>query len=120
MRERTLEFRSKVEQLPNANNQIMLISAIIVRFEDEPRRSERGAARIVERMLGKGTKLEVTRAVMGGGRDAIGTFRIGGLENGSKLISHLRPNAGRRQVRSVCKRSRGSYHCSDIDCSVIW
>lgn len=80
--ERALEFRSKSEQLPSSKNQAVLISTIVSRFSDQPTRFEKCAARIAEMMLGPGTKSEVTRAVRDGGRDALGTFRIGGSENG--------------------------------------
>lgn len=80
--ERTIEFRSKEEQQPKSRNQHALIYEIVSTFKNEPTRFERCAARITEMMLGQGTILEVTRPVRDGGRDGVGTFRIGRQESG--------------------------------------
>lgn len=80
--ERTVDIRSKAEQLPKNRGQNTLIQAIISTFKDEPTRFEHCACRITEMMLGQGAWLKVTQPFRDGGRDAVGIHRIGRQENG--------------------------------------
>jgi len=80
--ERTTEFRTKLEQLPQTENHRAIIRELLGWFGDEPVRFEKCAGRIAEMQLGQNTNLNVTRPTRDGGRDATGSFRIGGLANG--------------------------------------
>lgn len=79
--ERTLEFRTKEEQLPNSEKDIKIINTIKSYFECDPTKFEICAGEIAKLMLKNISSIDVTRPTRDGGRDAIGKFRIGNGES---------------------------------------
>jgi len=80
--ERSLEHRSKDEQLPNTKKNWKLIETITNYFSEDHIRFEACAAHIADMELGQTTNMTVTRGSRDGGRDAIGKFQLGQSENG--------------------------------------
>ena len=74
---RTVEHRSREEQLPADKAGLARIKTIQKYFEDDPVRFEACAAKIAELMIGEIAAIDITRPTRDGGRDAIGKFRIG-------------------------------------------
>lgn len=75
---RSLEYRKREEQLPADPRGASLVARIHEYFSGEPTRFEACAARIAEMMLPAiAGKMDLTRAVRDGGRDATGFYRIG-------------------------------------------
>ena len=74
---RTLEHRSKAEQLPNDAEGRAMVSAIHQAFVDRPHGFEHVAAALARLMLPDIAVMDVTRPSRDGGRDAIGKLRIG-------------------------------------------
>jgi hypothetical protein len=75
---RSVEYRSREEQLPQDALGRAIIGSIHSYFKDDPYRFEACAAKIAEIMLpGIAGKLDLTRPVRDGGRDAVGRYRIG-------------------------------------------
>lgn len=74
---RTIEHRSREEQLPVDSIGIARVAAIQKYFEGDPVRFEACAAKIAELMIGDIATIDLTRPTRDGGRDAIGKFRIG-------------------------------------------
>jgi hypothetical protein len=110
---RSLEHRTKIEQLPCSPDDVAIIRAIHHFFRDRPHDFESCAGALARLMLPDISELDVTRPSRDGGRDAIGKLRLGrgvasilvdfaleakcyGLENAvgvremSRLISRLR------------------------------
>jgi len=77
MATRSLEYRSKAEQLPHEEEGTAIIQAIREYFKDNPHAFEHCAAAITRLMLPDVTVLDVTRPSRDGGRDAVGQMRVG-------------------------------------------
>lgn len=74
---RSLEIRTKEEQLPSASDE-SLLRVIIEKFSTYPQGFEACAAEIVRLFLGANVvSIDLTRAVRDGGRDAFGKYLIG-------------------------------------------
>lgn len=75
---RTLQHRTREEQLPADPLGIALVRKVRDRFREEPVRFEACAARLAEMMLPAiSGSVDLTRASRDGGRDAVGHYRIG-------------------------------------------
>jgi hypothetical protein len=75
--ERSLEYRTRVEQLPQDVAGRAIVAAIHSRFEDAPVQFEECAAKLVQMMDPNFVSYDVTRPSRDGGRDAVGLYRIG-------------------------------------------
>ena len=82
MATRSLEYRSKSEQLPQDDEGNAIIQAIRGYFRDTPHAFEHCAAAITRLMLPDVTMLDVTRPSRDGGRDAVGQMRVGAGASG--------------------------------------
>jgi Restriction endonuclease AspBHI N-terminal/Restriction endonuclease len=74
---RTVEYRSRSEQLPQDAEGMAIVRAIHEFFADRPHGFEACAAAIARLMLPEIAALDLTRPSRDGGRDAIGQLRIG-------------------------------------------
>jgi hypothetical protein len=74
---RTVEYRSKEEQLPSEPAAIKLIEEIFVRFASDPHAFEHCAAALAKMMLPGISSIDVTRPSRDGGRDGVGLLTIG-------------------------------------------
>lgn len=75
---RSLEYRTREEQLPSDDFGKTIINRIHSYFRDDPYRFEACAGRIAEIMLPAiAGNIDLTRPVRDGGRDATGRYRIG-------------------------------------------
>ncbi|HAU28972.1 MAG TPA: restriction endonuclease [Rhodospirillaceae bacterium] len=74
---RTLEHRSREEQLPSDNLGTKTIKLIYDRFSENPYGFEPCAAKIAEMMLQRIDNIDLTRPSRDGGRDAVGKYKIG-------------------------------------------
>lgn len=79
--ERSIEHRSKEEQLPVGRKDNAIIDAVYKHFKSNPYGFEKCAAEIVKLMDKNFVKYDLTRPWVDGGRDAIGKYRIGLREN---------------------------------------
>lgn len=80
---RTLETRSKVEQLPREHADKEILASVHDYFREDPVGFEPCAAEISRMALGNDPLIDVTRPTRDGGRDAVGQFQIG---DGSSAI----------------------------------
>jgi len=74
---RTLEYRSRAEQLPSGASGAAIIKAIHSHFSSKPHAFERCAGELARLMMPQIASLDLTRSSRDGGRDAIGTLRMG-------------------------------------------
>ena len=74
---RSIEYRRKLEQLPDSNAGRSVIRVIHSWFADRPHDFEKCAAAIARMMLPGIATMDLTRPSRDGGRDAIGQLRIG-------------------------------------------
>lgn len=74
---RTLEYRSRAEQLPSNKADEALLDAIRKHFYGRPHAFEYCAASLAQLMIPDIAGLDVTRPSRDGGRDAIGQLRVG-------------------------------------------
>lgn len=79
---RTLEYRSRAEQLPSEKEGQAIMEAIRMHFEGRPHAFEHCAAAISKLMIPDIAGLDVTRPSRDGGRDAIGQLRVGSGPSG--------------------------------------
>ena len=79
--ERTIEYRSKQEQLPNSESDTSIIKVIYSHFSDSPYEFERCAAELTKLMDSRFVSYDLTRPWLDGGRDAIGQYRLGYAES---------------------------------------
>jgi len=79
---RSLEYRSKSEQLPQDEEGNAIIEAIREYFRTTPHAFEHCAAAITRLMLPDIAMLDVTRPSRDGGRDAVGQMRVGAGASG--------------------------------------
>lgn len=75
--ERSLDYRTKAEQLPEDELGRSIIEAVRSRFEQTPVQFERCAAKLVQMMDPNFVSCDVTRPSRDGGRDAVGQYRVG-------------------------------------------
>jgi len=75
--ERSIEHRSRQEQLPTDDVGKRIISAIHGHFADAPHAFEHCAASLAKLVLPDVAQLDVTRPSRDGGRDALGKVRLG-------------------------------------------
>jgi hypothetical protein len=74
---RTQVIRTKAEQLPTSNEDNSLIAVIRNRYKDDPFGFEACAGAITRLLLPDVSRLDLTRPWRDGGRDGIGTVRLG-------------------------------------------
>jgi hypothetical protein len=74
---RSIEYRRKVEQLPESDAGRSIIRTIHAWFADRPHDFEKCAAAIARMMLPDIAAMDLTRPSRDGGRDAVGQLRIG-------------------------------------------
>jgi hypothetical protein len=77
MATRSLEYRSKAEQLPTDKEGEAIVQAIRDYFADRPHAFEHCAAAISRFMMPDVVTLDVTRPSRDGGRDGVGQLRVG-------------------------------------------
>jgi hypothetical protein len=85
MAARSVEYRTKAEQLPSEASGKAIISIIHRFFRERPHSFERCAAAITRFMLPDIAAMDLTRPSRDGGRDAIGRLRLG-TGDGSILV----------------------------------
>lgn len=78
--EKSIEYRSKGDQLPTSENDKRII-AEIYSFFDNPYSFEKCAAELVKLMDRNVTSIDLTRPWADGGRDGVGKYRIGTKDN---------------------------------------
>ena len=74
---RSIEHRSKSEQLPGAPTDFAMVAKIHAFFQSRPHDFERCAASLARMLIPDIVEVDVTRPSRDGGRDAIGKMRIG-------------------------------------------
>ncbi|GAB2507447.1 restriction endonuclease [Lysobacter humi (ex Lee et al. 2017)] len=74
---RSIDHRSKAEQLPETQDARALLSIVHQHFAGRPHDFEHFAAAIAQMMLPDISAIDVTRPSRDGGRDAVGKMRIG-------------------------------------------
>jgi hypothetical protein len=74
---RSLEYRSRNEQLPHDKNGEAIVEVIRNHFKDRPHGFEHCATAIARLMIPDIATLDVTRPSRDGGRDAVGQMRVG-------------------------------------------
>lgn len=74
---RPVEYRTKEQQLPTDSNGIKTIKQIHEHFAEDPVKFEKCAEQIARMMLKDIVKMDLTRPSRDGGRDAIGTYKVG-------------------------------------------
>jgi hypothetical protein len=79
---RTLEYRSRADQLPSDRDGQAIIDAVRQHFKDRPHAFEHCAAALARLMIPDIAGLDVTRPSRDGGRDAIGQLRVGSGPSG--------------------------------------
>lgn len=82
MSTRTLEYRSKAEQLPADKEGEAIVQVIRDHFRDSPHAFEHCAAAIARFMMPDVVTLDVTRPSRDGGRDGVGQLRVGAGPSG--------------------------------------
>ncbi len=73
----TIEIRSKEQQLPQGQESQTILSLIYEKFKRNPFDFEKCAVEIARLMMPDVSSCEITRPWRDGGRDAVGTYRIG-------------------------------------------
>ena len=110
---RTIEYRSRREQLPQDVMGLAIIQAIYDFFSERPHAFEYCAATLARMMLPDVAALDLTRPSRDGGRDAIGKMRIG-VGPGAILVDFaleakcysLDHSVGVREISRVISRLR--------------
>ncbi len=74
---RSIRIRAKDEQVPASGWQAVLLDRVRKRYGDNPFLFEKCAARIVQLHLGQVAEIDLTRPFRDGGRDAVGSYRVG-------------------------------------------
>lgn len=100
--QRSLEYRSRAEQMALDAEGEAMVATIRAYSKDYPHQFERCAASIARLMIPDIASIDVTRPSRDGGRDAIGHLRIGKAPDRSSPISRLRQNATLSQMLSGC------------------
>lgn len=108
---RTLEYRSREEQLPSDRPGQQVVQRIYEHFSGCPHEFERCAVEIARFMDQNIAEYEITRRSADGGRDATGKYRIGKTENAitvdflleAKLFAPSNPVGVRHTSRLVSR-----------------
>jgi len=79
---RTLEYRSRSEQMPSDRDGQAIIEVVRQHFKSRPHAFEHCAAALARLMIPDIAGLDVTRPSRDGGRDAIGQLRVGSGPSG--------------------------------------
>ena len=79
---RSLEYRTKVEQIPDNSKDLSILTRIHDYFTDDYHGFERCAAELAKLLLPDIAEIDLTRPSRDGGRDAIGKLRIGSGASG--------------------------------------
>ena len=79
---RTLEYRSRAEQLPTDKEGQAMVEAIRAHFKGRPHAFEHCAVALARFMIPDIAGLDVTRPSRDGGRDAVGQLRVGAGPSG--------------------------------------
>ena len=79
---RSLEYRTKLEQIPESSRDRSILKVIHEYFQDDPHTFERCAAVLARLLLPDIAEIDLTRPSRDGGRDAIGKLRIGSGNSG--------------------------------------
>ena len=79
---RSLEYRTKVEQIPENSQDRVILKSIHDHFQDEFHAFERCAATLATLSIPDIAEIDLTQPSRDGGRDAIGKLRIGGGASG--------------------------------------
>ncbi|RWP10973.1 MAG: restriction endonuclease [Mesorhizobium sp.] len=110
---RSLEHRTRAEQLPNDGEGEALVAVIRRHFADRPHAFEYCAAAIARLMMPDIATLDVTRPSRDGGRDAVGQMRVGSgpsailVDFALEAKCYTPPNAvGVRDVSRLISRLR--------------
>nr|WP_233196338.1 restriction endonuclease [Chromobacterium sinusclupearum] len=74
---RTQQIRPKADQLPSSHDDITLINVIKDRYQHDPFGFESCAGAITKLLLSNVSRFELTRPWRDGGRDGVGTLRLG-------------------------------------------
>lgn len=74
---RSIEIRTREEQLPRTTSDAAMLAAIHTHFAGRPHDFEHCAAQIWLMLAPETDELQVTRRSRDGGRDAIGTYQVG-------------------------------------------
>jgi len=69
--------RTKAEQMPASDQDMLLVSAIKDRYAENPYAFEACAGALAKLLLGDVTRLDLTRPWRDGGRDGVGSLRLG-------------------------------------------
>jgi hypothetical protein len=83
--ERTVENRTKTEQLPQDATGLDILNSIHSTFADNSYGFERCAAELVKLMDRNVASYDLTRRTRDGGRDAVGEYKIGLADNSIKV-----------------------------------
>lgn len=83
--ERVVDFRNKTEQLPATEREAKILQTIYDHYMDNPYAFEKCAAEIVMLMDSNVIGYDLTRRTSDGGRDAIGQYRLGTVDNYIKV-----------------------------------
>lgn len=75
--ERSVEHRSRQDQIPDDENALQVVGAIHEHFKESPVAFEACAAKITQLMDANFFSFDMTQPSRDGGRDAIGLYRIG-------------------------------------------
>jgi hypothetical protein len=75
--ERSVQWRTKREQLPATDEDRDILRVVYAYFQERPTEFERCAAYLARLMAPNIVSIDVTRPWMDGGRDAVGQYRIG-------------------------------------------
>ena len=73
----SLEIRSKVEQLPTTTIDKKIIELVYGNYKDNPFEFERVAVAIAKLLMPRISNCDLTQPWRDGGRDALGTYRVG-------------------------------------------
>lgn len=72
-----LEIRSREQQLPGNQEDVKLIALLYDKFKDKPHEFEKCAVEIAKLMMPDIGACQITRPWRDGGRDAVGSYRVG-------------------------------------------
>lgn len=79
--DKTIEYRTKIQQLPDNDYDTDIINIVYNYFKVKPTEFEKCAAKLVELMDGNVLDWDVTRPWLDGGRDVLGKYVIGTHED---------------------------------------
>lgn len=105
---RTINVRTKQQQLPADNPSRQILDAVYSQFDSESARFELCAEAIARLLLPNITRTEITPPMRDGGRDVLGDYQLGGPSHGIKLQFALeakcyRPGGGGVNTQDVMR-----------------